>query len=207
MPRRALTFRSALATIAVAAGLSGPLAAQTAGGSQAEAPRSGAAQAGGQQILIIDRERVLRESEAALRLAAWERAERLALGAELDALSNELEAEEAEIAALREGSEKDVFEARAEAFHERARLARRESQRKIQALQKRFVSAREDLAAALGPLLLELLVESGAALIVDARHVLVARPGADVTAEMIRRLNAAAGSLPPLPEAQSDDGG
>lgn len=149
-------------------------------------------------ILIVDRERALGESEPAASLGEQERQARSALKKELDKLRADLEAEEAKIAAMREIAPKDVFEARVRAFDIRVRDARRESQEKGEALQARFVAARRDLAAALEPVLQEILDETGAALIVDARTVLAARSGADVTKEVIRRFNERADiALPP----------
>ncbi|QIE56079.1 OmpH family outer membrane protein [Pikeienuella piscinae] len=153
---------------------------------------------GAPPILIVDREKALRESRPAASLGEQERNARIALKKELDKLRAELEEEEANIAAMREIAPKDVFEARVRAFDIRVRDARRESQEKGEALQARFVAARRDLAAALEPVLQELLDETGASLIVDARTVLAARSGADVTEEVIRRFNERAEiALPP----------
>lgn len=140
-------------------------------------------------ILIVDRERALRDSAPAEDLAIQERNARGALQAELDRLRRDLEGEEAEIAAMREIAPKDAFEARVRAFDVRVREARRESQAEGEALQARFIAARRDLAAALEPILQQMLEETGATLIVDARTVLAARPGADVTEEVMNRFN------------------
>lgn len=141
-------------------------------------------------ILIVDRERALAESAAAINLAAEEREARAALRSELDKLRADLEKEEAEIASLREIATKEVFEARVKAFDIRVRDARRTSQEKGEALQARFVAARRELAANLEPVLREMLEKTGAFLVVDARTVLAARNGADVTEEVIRMFDA-----------------
>ncbi len=146
-------------------------------------------------ILIVDRERVLRDSVPARTLAESEREARIALGEELEALRRALETEEAEIAALRDEGDKAAFEARVRAFDIRVREARRDSQAKGEALQARFIGARRDLAASLEPVLQSVLKDTGATLILDARTVLAARQGADVTDEVIRRFDAA----PPIP--------
>ncbi|MEX2520613.1 MAG: OmpH family outer membrane protein [Paracoccaceae bacterium] len=140
-------------------------------------------------ILIVDRERALRDSAPAEDLAIQEREARSALQAELDRLRRDLEAEEAEIAAMREIAPKEAFEARVRAFDARVRDARRESQAKGEAVQARFLAARRELAAALEPVLQQMLEETGATLIVDARTVLAARPGADVTEKVMKRFN------------------
>lgn len=167
---------------------------------------AGAQQAASGGILIVDRERALSESAPAASLGAQERDARLALRAELDELRAALEAEEAEIAAMREIAPKEVFEARVRAFDQRVREARRVSQEKGEALQARFVAARRELTEAIGPVLQDLLAETGAALIVDARTVLAAPPGADVTDEVIRRFDARASVvLPPQAPPQVNE--
>lgn len=148
-------------------------------------------------ILIIDRDRVLSESAPAKTLAARElRAQRRRWEA-LEALRADLETEEAEIAALRETAPSSVFEQRVRVFDERVREARRSSQAKGEALQRSFAEARRGLAEALQPVLLDILKETGAAMIVDAGDVLAARAGADLTEEAIRRFNALAERNPP----------
>lgn len=172
---RPALFALAAAALAAALGAAGPGAPPAA----AEPPT----------ILIVDRERALRESAPATRLAEAAREQRLALRAELDRLSAELEAEEEEIAALREVATKDAFDARVRAFDARVREARRESAAKGEALEAKLAAARRSLALQLGPVLQELLAERGALLIVDASAALAAQPGADVTEEAIRRFN------------------
>ncbi len=143
-------------------------------------------------ILIVDRERALRDSAPAARLAEATRQERLTLRAELDALRDALEAEEAEIAAMRDVASKEAFDARVRAFDQRVREARRDSAAKGEALENRLAAARRDLAAQLGPVLEALLAEHDALLIIDAGAALAARAGADVTDEAIRRFNESA---------------
>lgn len=165
------------------------LAPLTHAGAQTTAPAPVPAAGRAPGILIVDRERALQESAAAERLGAQESAARAALRQELDKLRASLEKEEAEIAAMREIAPKEVFEARVRAFDALVRDARRESQEKGEALQARFLAARRDLAAALEPVLKEMMDETGAALILEARTVLAAPEGADVTAEVIRRFD------------------
>lgn len=160
------------------------------------------------QILIVDRERALSESAPARRLAETERRQRLELRAFLDALREELEAEEAEIAELRTASDPQIFEERVRAFDARVREARQTSQRQGEAMQARFAAARRSLSARLDPVLAELMIEKGASLILDRRNVLAAREGADVTDEVIARFNVAVGDellLTPVPGRTTGD--
>lgn len=176
--------RAALAGVVALSLFAGGAAAQVAG------------------ILIVDRERALAESAPAQFIAAAERRERLALRARHDELQLELETEEAEIAALRDTSTKEVFEARVRAFDVKVREARRTSQRNIEIFQNTFDDARRALSDELEPILQDILSETGASLIVDARNVLAAVPGADVTDEVIRRLATATTTLDPAAAPQ-----
>lgn len=152
------------------------------------------------QILIVDRDRALSESEPARRIAESEQAERLALRSLNQQLQIELETEEAEIAAMREASSKEQFEERVRAFNIRVRNARQTSQTNIEAFRRRFEDARRGLSDMLPPILQQILQERGASLILDAATVLAAKPGADVTEEVIRRLNEAAPSEAQAPQ-------
>lgn len=179
-------MRASRSSVWLALVLIAPFAHATA---QTVAPSPAPAAGRAPGILIVDRERALQESAAAERLSAQESSARAALRAELDKLRATLEQEEAEIAAMREIAPKEVFEARVRAFDALVRDARRESQEKGEALQARFLAARRDLAAGLEPVLKEMMEETGAALILEARTVLAAPDGADVTAEVIRRFD------------------
>ena len=158
------------------------------------------AQVQGPTILLIDKDRVLRESDVAERLAAIESKARAALQAELNELRSAMEAEENEIADLRQRADKTEFDERVRDFNDRVQETRRSVQQKNEALQRQFVEARRSVAEALGPVMAAILQSSGAQLIVDSRSILAARPDADVTEEALRRFNEATAALYPLPE-------
>lgn len=155
-------------------------------------------------ILLIDRQKVLSESGPAQQLRLTEQSRRVALRAQLDVIQRELEAEEAEISALRGQISPEAFAERVKGFDTHVREARRRSQLLGEELQSEFEKARRDLAAALGPVLLDLLAKHDADVIVDVRSVLAARPGLDVTAEAIVALNAATARLFIAPESTAD---
>lgn len=157
-----------------------------------------AAAGAAQPILIVDKERVLRESAAWRALAEAEQAELAALRAEADALQLELETEENVIAGLRDSLNKDDFDERVRAFDTRVRSVRVSMQTKSGELNKRFGEAQRRLADALSPVLQGLIADSGATLILDARDVLAARPGADRTEEALARFDAFVGDANPL---------
>ncbi|MEM7545337.1 MAG: OmpH family outer membrane protein [Pseudomonadota bacterium] len=176
---RRAALLSALLCLFLALPLTGPVLSQTQ-----------------QAILIVDRERVMRDSLPARQLAERERAARLQRRAELDLLRAELEAEEAEISSIRDSGDRAEFEARVKTFDQRVRSARQDSQAAWEALEARFGAARQRMAAALDPVFQEIMAERGASLLLDARTVLAARTGVDITEEAIRRFNAQAATLP-----------
>ena len=61
-------------------------------------------------------------------------------------------------------------------------------------MQKAFRSGRDRLTKALAPILIEVLKERDADIILDSETILVARPGVDVTEEVIARFDE---SVPP----------
>lgn len=146
-------------------------------------------------ILLIDRQRVLSDSDPARRLRAAEQQRRVTLRQELDVIQDALEAEEAEISALRGQVDAAAFEARVQAFDVHVREARSRSQASGEALQAEFERARQQLVTASGPVLGAMLASHGADVVLDVRSVLIARPGLDVTEEAIGRLNAATTDL------------
>ncbi|MGF1500226.1 MAG: OmpH family outer membrane protein [Paracoccaceae bacterium] len=142
------------------------------------------------KVLVVSRERVLRETAAAEALREAERARSAEFQARLDALKTQLEAEETELARLRRTLPRDDFEERTQAFDRKVRAARRRSQEQAARLQQTFRAARERLNAEMVPVLVEVLRARGADLIVDSAQVLVAQPAINVTEEVIRRFDA-----------------
>lgn len=146
-------------------------------------------------LLLIDRQRVLSESDPARRLRAAEQVRRTTLRQDLDDIQAELEAEEAEISDLRGKVSSAEFDERVQAFDAHVREARSRSQALGTALQTEFEAARKRLVAELGPVLSAMLAAHEADVVLDVRSVLIARPGLDVTEEAIVRLNAATTTL------------
>lgn len=155
--------------------------------SQEGAAAEPAAPAASPAILIVDWERVLRETAASQGLEDQERRAQEDNRVEMEALRAELEAEEARLTALRDTAPREIFEEQVRAFDQRVREARRSSQAKAEALQARFAEARRRLAAAIQPVLKDMLDETGASMIVDARNIVMARTGADITDQVIAR--------------------
>ena len=163
-------------------------------------------------VIVVDIERVMRETAAAGEIARIERASRRALRERLDELKAALEAEEAELSRLRdEGMPREAFGARVAAFDRRVRRTRASAQQALDAFAARFREARAALRARLDPVLDALMTARGAEVALDVGAAIRATPAADVTDEAIRRLDAAlpaaaaasllppAAPLPPAP--------
>ncbi|MEM7527361.1 MAG: OmpH family outer membrane protein [Pseudomonadota bacterium] len=146
---------------------------------------AGAQQERSPSILIVDRGTVLAESAAARALAEAEREFGSMLQAEVDRIREQLAVEEEELARLRNDLPREAFEARADAFRERVQQERRSAQAQAAEIERVFREARRRIVAELDPILKEVLARRGADLIVNADSVLVARPEADVTAEVL----------------------
>ena len=157
-------------------------------------------------VVVVDKERILRESAVARRLAAQERAARAALQEEWAGLRGEIETEEAEIASLRESLPKEDFDARVRAFNDKVHQTQRTMQQKNEEIQRQFVNARRKLSEALAPVLFQIMEVENAALVVDKRSVLAARSGADMTAAAIGRFDEATAGmfLTPAPRAPEE---
>lgn len=145
---------------------------------------------GRHQVIVVSRSRILRETKAGQALREAEVARSAEFQARVDAVKAQLEGEEQELAALRGRLSRDAFEARAKAFDTKVRLTRRASQRQTAELQRVFRRARERLNAALGPILIDVLRETGADIVLDADQILVAAPSVNMTDRVIQLYDA-----------------
>ncbi|GMG83660.1 hypothetical protein LNKW23_28730 [Paralimibaculum aggregatum] len=156
----------------------------------ARAQEAQAQEAGGPRVIVVSRDRVLRESAAGRALRRAEQELSIAFQARVDAITAEIEAEEAEITQLRGEISREEFERRAARFDSKVRIARRRSQRRASELQQAVRAARERLSAALGPVLIALLKAEGAEIVLDADDVLVAAPTVNRTEAVIALFDA-----------------
>lgn len=155
--------------------------------------------------VVIDMQLVLREAASAAALRSIEAAERLALRQRLDGLSEALRQEEELLARQRDDMDKDAFDVRVRDFDHRVRAARQEAQETSIAFQNRFSEAFNALEKEAMPVIMQIMAEHSAQVALDKRSVLVVADSADITAEVIRRLDvtlpagAARDLLPPMP--------
>lgn len=151
------------------------------------------------EVVIVSRERILREAEAARRLRVAEEEMTARLQGQIDDTKVSFAEEEEELTRLRAELPAAEFEARIADFDQRVRQARRVAQERAAILQKGFQDARAAIVGALPSLMERLRVESGARLIVNADQVLAADAAADVTDRAIALFDAE-GPLPDIPD-------
>lgn len=174
-----MRWLSAQALAFAAALLSSPVVAQ-------QAPANPPAH---QAVLIVDHEKALNESapgQALRALLQERRAAQLRATAERD---KAMEAEETEIARIRDRLSRDEFEQRLRDFDQKVRQARRDNQEAIQAMQAENDAARRKLVQAMHLILRDILQERGATVLLNAQTVVMARGDIDVTAEAIERFS------------------
>ena len=150
-------------------------------------------------VVVVSRERILRESRAARRLRRAEEEMTTRLQGQIDATKVRFADEEEELTRLRSELPAAEFELRVAEFDQRVRLARRVAQERAAALQKAFQDARAAIVAALPALMERLRVEAGARLVVNAEEVLALDPAIDLTDRAIALFDAE-GPSPSIPD-------
>jgi len=159
-----------------------------------------------QSILVVDRERVLRDSAPGRALAAAIQEQRLALQSASAEVEKAMEAEETEIDQIRDRLTPQQFEERLRDFDQRVRQVRRDSQQALQALHSRVNEARREMEQALNLVLQDILEERGASVLLNAQTVIMAREEIDITGEAIDKFSTTSFQFNFSPPASGDDG-
>jgi Skp family chaperone for outer membrane proteins len=155
-------------------------------------------------VLVIDPERMLLDSDYGKRLQGEIQAERDRLIAYNEKIAQELEAEEQRLTALRSTTPANEFRELADAFDQRVEELRLESERLSRELERRRELIPIQFMRVVQPVLSELLNEANAMVMIDARTVMLHTSAADVTDLAVQRINAAIGAGPLAPEAAPD---
>ncbi|KNX42481.1 Outer membrane protein (OmpH-like) [Roseovarius tolerans] len=159
-------------------------------------------------VIVIDAERLLSETDYGQRLQRAIQAERDRLIAYNDRVASDLEAEEQALTEMRSESEPDAFREMADAFDAKVTQLRQDSERMSRELERRRDLAPLQFMRVVQPVLSELLQETEAVVLLDRRSVLLHAEVADVTDLAITRINATVGSGPQsLPEPQPEENG
>lgn len=178
----------ALAGVLVAAlvGVTGPAQAQQMGVIQSD-------------VLVIDPERMLIESDYGKRLQIEIQTERDRLIAHNERVAKELEAEEQTLTDLRATTPSDEFRALADAFDQKVEELRLESERMSRELERRRELVPPQFMRVVQPVLSDLLREADAMVMIDARTVMLHAGAADITDLAIERINERIGQGPEAP--------
>jgi Skp family chaperone for outer membrane proteins len=157
-------------------------------------------------VLTVDSERLFADSAYGQRVARQIESRGADLAAENRRIEAELAEEERALTERRPEMEPEAFRAAADAFDARVMRVRREQDAKARALAQRGEAARRAFFEAAQPVLQQIMVEAGAAVIVEQRSVFMSLDVIDITDIAIERLDAnVAPEIPELDEAPPPD--
>jgi Skp family chaperone for outer membrane proteins len=158
-------------------------------------------------VVVIDSERLLTETEYGKRLQREVQEERERLIAHNERVAAQHEEEEQSLTELRGTVAPEEFRDIADAFDNKVTELRRESEAKSRELERRRELAPLQFMRVVQPVLADLLTEADAVAMLDRRGVLLHAEVADVTDLAISRIDAQVGSGPDaLPQPQEDAG-
>ena len=149
-------------------------------------------------ILILNQERLFRDSEFGRRILLDFEARRAILAAENRAIEEELTAEERRLTELRSTIPAEDFRERADVFDAKVVAARGLQDGKERELSLAFDRGRGLFFRETLPVLAQVVREAGALAILDSRTVILSSSAVDVTDLTIERVNEALGSGPGL---------
>ena len=144
-------------------------------------------------ILTLELDRLYAESAFGKRIEQELEAERAALVAENERITAELTAQEQRLTEQRASVDPAEFRDLADAFDEKVQRIRREQDEKARSLDGRTEEARRLFIQIARPEISAILRETGAALIVERRIVIVSADAVDITETAIERIDAAIG--------------
>ncbi|GAW35620.1 outer membrane protein [Roseovarius sp. A-2] len=158
-------------------------------------------------VVVIDSERLLTETEYGQRLQREVQEERERLIAHNERVAAQLEEEEQSLTEMRGTVPAEEFRDMADAFDAKVTELRRESETKSRELERRRELAPLQFMRVVQPVLADLLNEADAVAMLDRRGVLLHADVADVTDLAISRIDAQIGAGPDaLPQPQEDAG-
>lgn len=161
----------------------GALAAQGSAQTEDPAPRS--------VILVIDQERLLRETQLGADVLAEIEQAAVALAAENRQIADELLAEEQALTEQRDTMSVEAFTELANAFDAKVQALRDEQDTKSRALAQTREQAPQAFFGEIGGVLSAIARERGALVMLERRQVLLSVDVIDVTDEAIERINLA----------------
>jgi Skp family chaperone for outer membrane proteins len=151
-------------------------------------------------VLTVDSERLFADSAYGQGVAREIEARGAEIAAENRRMEAELAEEERALTERRAEMDAAAFRAAADAFDARVTRIRREQDAKARALGQRGEAARRAFFEAAQPVLQQIMIEAGAAVIVEQRSVFMSLEVIDITDIAIERLNATIAPEIPEPE-------
>ena len=144
-------------------------------------------------ILVVDTGRLFVQSQFGQRVSDEIERRGIALAEENRRIEAELTAEEKTLTQERPGMKPELFRQKADAFDAKVRKTRNTQEAKANALTQEGEAAERRFLNVARPVLEELMVESGAAVLLDTRAVLLSAGSVDVTDEAVARIDATIG--------------
>jgi Skp family chaperone for outer membrane proteins len=197
-----------LRRILVAGGLAGALGVSPAPAALAQ--DVGVVQS---EILVLDPERLFSETQLGKQMLKDFQAAREAMSKRNRQLEAELEAEEKSLTEKRASLSPEEFRDLADQFDSKVQRIRRESDRAVRDLERRRELLPVQFMRMVEPVLVGLMEDTGGAVIMDARSVLLRADAVDVTDLAASRIDAEIGEgpeasqeAPPAPEAPEESG-
>ena len=145
-------------------------------------------------IVVVDQERLFQESAFGQRIAEDIEARSAALAAENRAIEAELIAEERELTELRATLDPQEFRELADAFDAKVERLRAEQDAKAGELVALRDAERQSFSRVVGPVLLDFMRQSGAAVMLDRRSVVATAERVDVTDELVAAIDSEVGN-------------
>lgn len=140
-------------------------------------------------VLVVESERLYRESAFGRRVAGEIAARNEEIAAENRAIEAELEAEEMELTERRPSLAPEEFRDLADAFDRKVRDIRREQEAKARAVARKQEETRSEFLSAAAPVLEEMMREAGAAVVLERRSVFLSLNAIDITDDAIDRID------------------
>ncbi|TNC51127.1 OmpH family outer membrane protein [Rubellimicrobium rubrum] len=151
-------------------------------------------------VLTIDVDRLLAETQFGQRISDDLRERTEALSAENERLRLQLTTEERSLTDRRPTMEVEDFRTEADAFDARVQTIRAQQDAKQRDLEEAVARGREEFLNSVRPVLVRLMLDSGAAVILERRDVFLSVGLVDVTDEAIAAMDAQLGDgASPLP--------
>ncbi|MBQ2263120.1 MAG: OmpH family outer membrane protein [Loktanella sp.] len=143
----------------------------------------------GPQVLIIDSERLFFETEYGRRISADLAEKSAQLQIENDEIVQSLTEEERSLTQRRPTMDPDAFRAEAAAFDTRVQEVRRDREAKTSELAAEATRARAAFEERVQAVVASIMLERGAAMVMEQRNVILSVRSANITDDAVARIN------------------